>query len=416
MAKREKLKRFLRKLLMVFAGIFVGCLIAEIGLRIIGYSYPIFYIPDDYRGYAPIPDVEGWFWIETKNYVKINSEGFRDREHTKEKPADTVRIAVLGDSFAEARQVPIDQTFWAVMEQKLQGCAPFAGKKVEVLNFGVGGYGTVEELLTLRQRVWDYSPDIVLLTVTIYNDITDNYRPLKRADELPYFVYKNGQLVYDNSFRTSSKYRWHDSFLFRTWIWLHNHSRFLQLCHHAQFGIRTWLQNWRAQRRAAQSADLQRAAAQPPQQRTSADLAQEMGIENMVYREPDSNDWNEAWHVTEGLITEMRDEVRQKGAKFMVVTFSSDIQVYPNKVVRENFMKPLGVSDLFYPNRRLQALAEREGIPFMDLAQPMQAYADQNKVILHGFGKEIGNGHWNEAGHRLAGELISQRLCEGNLD
>jgi len=223
-------------------------------------------------------------------------------------------------------------------------------------------------------------------------------------------------LVYDDSFRTSSKYRWHDSFLFRTWIWLHNHSRFLQLCHHAQFAIRTWLQNWRARHRAAQSSAQQSTDFQSQQARTNAALAEEVGINNLVYREPNDDDWNEAWHVTEGLITEMRDEVRQKGAKFLVVTLSSDAQVYPNEEVRKNFMRPLGVSDLFYPNRRLQALAEREGIPFMDLAQPMQAYADQNKVVLHGFGSDLGNGHWNEAGHHIAGELISQRLCEGNLD
>ncbi len=45
----------------------------------------------------------------------------------------------------------------------------------------------------------------------------------------------------------------------------------------------------------------------------------------------------------------------------------------------------------------------------------MQAYAEQNKVFLHGFGANIGNGHWNQLGHRLAGEWIAQKLCEGFL-
>lgn len=396
----------------MFGGLLLGCLLAEVALRVIGYSYPIFFTPDDYRGYAQLPGVEGWSWVETKNYLRINQEGFRDREHTKAKPAGTVRIAVLGDSFAEARQVPMEQTFWSVMEQKLQGCPAFEGKKVEVLNFGVTGYGTALELLTLRQRVWDYSPDVVLLTVTPNNDVTDNYRRFKGADDIPYFVYKNGQLVYDDSFRNTAKYRWHNSSRFRAWIWLHNHSRFLQLCHHAQFAVRTWLQNRRAQRSAARSTAAHDASGQPQQALATEALSEEMGINNISYREPEDYDWNEAWHVTEGLIIQMRDEVRQKGAEFMMVTLSSDIQVYPDKAVRENFMKRLGISDVFYPNRRLQALAEREGIQFMDIAQPMQAYADQHKVFLHGFGKEIGNGHWNEGGHRLAGELISQKLCD----
>jgi hypothetical protein len=41
----------------------------------------------------------------------------------------------------------------------------------------------------------------------------------------------------------------------------------------------------------------------------------------------------------------------------------------------------------------------------------MQSYADQNKVFLHGFGSDLGNGHWNAEGHRLASDLIAQHMC-----
>jgi len=70
--------------------------------------------------------------------------------------------------------VPVENTFWAVMEDRLKGCNAFAGKQIEVLNFGVSGYGTAQELLSLRQDVWDYQPDMVLLAVTTGNDISDN--------------------------------------------------------------------------------------------------------------------------------------------------------------------------------------------------------------------------------------------------
>ena len=64
---------------------------------------------------------------------------------------------------------------------------------------------------------------------------------------------------------------------------------------------------------------------------------------------------------------------------------------------------------------RTDAVLEREGISVITLAPQMQAYAEQNKVFLHGFGANISNGHWNQLGHRLAGELIAQKLCEGFL-
>ena len=410
--RRQKWRNRMKKLLLALFGLLVGCFFAEIALRIVGYSYPYFYTTDDYRGYAPRPAQEGWFWVEDKNYLKINSEGLRDREHSKTKSADTVRIAVLGDSFAEAREVPVEQTFWSVMEQKLNECQKFAGKKVEVINFGVAGYGTTQELITLRQKVWEYSPDIVLLAVTPYNDITDNYRPLKGADDVPYFVFQDGKLIEDNSFRDSSRYRKRDSNLFRFWIWLHNSSRLIQLLHHGQETARLKISAWKEQRRLAEAAkppeNNPENQSAPPKQVT----AQDVGLPNMVYLEPADKDWQEAWHVTEGLIVQMRDEVNAKGAKFLVAVVSIDVQAHPNKEFRQSFMKRLGVENLFYPNRRLQSFTARENIAFLDLAEPMQAYAEKNNVYLHGFGENFGGAHWNAAGHALAGQLITNKLCE----
>jgi hypothetical protein len=107
----------------------------------------------------------------------------------------------------------------------------------------------------------------------------------------------------------------------------------------------------------------------------------------------------------------MRDDVAQKGSRFFLVTLSNAIQVYPDPSVRQRFLEHVGADNIFYPNLRLKTLAEREQIEFLDLAQPMQAYADQHKVFLHGFGSDIGNGHWNASGHKLAADLIAQKLC-----
>ena len=157
------------------------------------------------------PGLEGQFQREGGSYVRINSDGFSDREHTRTKPANTLRIAVLGDSFTEAMQLPFEQTYGFLLEQKLQQCNALRGQRAEVINFGVSGYGTALELLTLRQKVWDYSPDIVLLAFTTHNDVFDNSRALSQGEEVPYFVYRNGELTYDESFRDSKLYRQRDS-------------------------------------------------------------------------------------------------------------------------------------------------------------------------------------------------------------
>src|SRR5258707_9555055 len=209
-----------KKLLLVLFGLLMGLFMSEVFLRVIGYSFPIFYTTDYYRGFALRRGIEGHYQREGGSYVHINSDGLRDREHTKAKPADTVRIAVLGDSFTEAMHVPMEQTFWSLLERKLQDCNAFPGKKVEVINFGTSGYGTGQELMMLRRKVWDYSPDLVVLAFTTLNDIYDNSRALSRTEDVPYFVYREGELVYDASFRDSPTYHQRDSKLNRVGRWI----------------------------------------------------------------------------------------------------------------------------------------------------------------------------------------------------
>lgn len=43
--------------------------------------------------------------------VKFNSAGMRDREYSKLKARDVYRIIILGDSFTEAIQIPLEDTF-----------------------------------------------------------------------------------------------------------------------------------------------------------------------------------------------------------------------------------------------------------------------------------------------------------------
>jgi len=405
---RKKNRR--KKLLLVLIGLAFGLLLTEVFLRVVGYSAPLFYGPDYYRGVVLRPGIAGTYQREGRNYVSINSAGLRDREHAIAKPPDTIRIALLGDSYCEALQVPLEQTFWWQLQQKLESCPQFAGKHIEIINFGVSGYGASQQLITLQQKVWQYSPDMVMLLMTTNNDISDNMRVLKKTDEIPYFFYRGDQLVLDDSFRNSSAFRWHSSWLNGVGVWFRDHLRTIQLVYEIHLLIKTKRDERRAQQQAAASpaaaAQSATPAAPPP-----ADIT----VENMIYLEPRDAVWNEAWRVTEGLLKEINREVKERGAKFLLVVGSNPIQVYPDRAVRERFKTYVGVDDLFYPNRRLAQLANSEGIDFLDLASPMEKYADENRVFLHGFGKEIGNGHWNANGHREAAELIRQKMCDGEL-
>jgi hypothetical protein len=418
--KRSRARSLFPKLLLILAGILIGGFVAEIALRIAGYSYPEFYRRDKAVGASLIPGAEGWYRKEGESYVVINSDGLRDREHTVAKPEGTFRIAVVGDSYCEALQVPQEQAFWSVMRDKLQECDVYHGQQIEVINFGVSGYGTAQELLTLREKVWRYSPDLVLLAVTTGNDITDNSRILKRTDYIPYFVYKDNQLTLDESFKDSPTFRVANSRFGGLGSWLRTHLRVVGATTQGIRGLKVIFASWRAKRSSGVQTNFLGSAAAGEQLKTEEkpDLfarSQELGTDNLIYLEPNNSVWNDAWHVTEGLIVLMRDEVRTRGAKFVVVTLSNGPQVLPDPGLRENFKKRFGVSDLFYPDNRIKSLAAANGIPVITLAPELQEFAEHNKVFLHGFGENIGNGHWNATGHRVAGELIAKKMCEGAL-
>ena len=411
------------RLAVVLASVVFALAVFEVFLRATGYSYQTYYRPDDALGYALEPGAEGWHKKEGRSYVRVNSDGLRDREYARRKPPNTLRIAVLGDSYAEALQVAEEDGFTSVVERRLGGCPALGGRAVEVINFGVSGYSTAQELLTLRRKVWAYEPDVVLLMVTTNNDVTDNVRAFKEADDIPYMTLSGDELALDNSFRESLKFRFRTSVLARAGRWLYSNLRFVHAVQQARHTFKARL----AQRRDRQLAGAERArreaagregrtpaappggAPAPGQQPAIArsDLA------NMVYVEPPDEGWRGAWRLMERLLVEMRREVEARGARFVVVTGSNPIQVYPDPAARAAFLARLGPgADLLYPDRRFAEFGGREGVTVFGLAPELQTYADRERVFLHGWAGDLGNGHWNEQGHRLAGELLTQKLCE----
>ncbi|NEP10123.1 MAG: SGNH/GDSL hydrolase family protein [Symploca sp. SIO2C1] len=387
-----KLKPWAQNLLLILGSVVSGIVIVEIGLRIAGISYPILYTHDQHRGSALRAGAAGWQRDEGEAYIQINSDGLRDQEHSKAKPENTLRIAVLGDSYAAALQIPMEKTFWSVMEKELSRCKALGGKDVEAINFGVSGYSTAQELITLRHHASDYEPDIVLLAFFTGNDIINNLIVLEPEKIKPFFIYQNGELVVDSSFRNHPQYLLEQSLPLQTAKKLSDYSRIIQVIFRLE--------------------DLIKASHYKRLQRNDSEIA-ELGLYHSIYKEATDSAWQEAWQVTEELVMLIRDEVREQKADFLVVTLSNGIQVDPDPSVRQEFIEKLGISDLFYPDRRIKTLGERENFTVLNLAQPFQAYAEKEQVFLHGFeNTSLGSGHWNEEGHHLAGQMIAQKLCQ----
>ncbi len=85
-----------------------------------------------------------------------NSQGVRDvREFAAVPPDGVVRIAAFGDSFTHGDGVPNHQTWTARLDALTPG--------IEVLNFGVSGYGPGQSLLRYREEGRRFDSHIVLI-------------------------------------------------------------------------------------------------------------------------------------------------------------------------------------------------------------------------------------------------------------
>ncbi|MFC1657076.1 SGNH/GDSL hydrolase family protein [Candidatus Moduliflexota bacterium] len=95
--------------------------------------------------------------------ILSNGAGMRDlREYGKQPPAGTVRIVGIGDSGMFGWDVPQDETYLARLEDSLNGREDLA-QAYQVLNFGVPGYNSQQEVELLAYRAMEYGPDIVVV-------------------------------------------------------------------------------------------------------------------------------------------------------------------------------------------------------------------------------------------------------------
>ena len=194
MVAKINTRAILINLSLIIISTLFALFLSEIALRIIGFK-PLYVSPerdrfwkyDSLLGWTHEPGQEGIF--ETPQFstvVRINEDGLRDRRHSYESQNDIERILVLGDSFAWGYGVEESERFSQMLEESLE---------VEVINAGVSGYSTDQELLWYKSEGVKYETDLVILVIA-GNDVGDNEQQLVSTIYYkPKFVIEDGKLV-----------------------------------------------------------------------------------------------------------------------------------------------------------------------------------------------------------------------------
>jgi hypothetical protein len=186
----------IKNLTLLFVSLLVSVLLAELVVRKAGWK-PMF-TSQSFRffeyhpvlGWAHKPGQESEFSDKHfRTSVRINQKGLRGLERGYERTNEKKRILVLGDSLAWGHGVEEANRFSEVLETLLP---------VEVINAGVAGYSTDQELLWLKDEGINYDIDLVIV-VFCGNDERANHRQLVYESYYkPYFTLNGDAITLNN--------------------------------------------------------------------------------------------------------------------------------------------------------------------------------------------------------------------------
>lgn len=299
----------------------------------------------------------------------INARGHRGPP-AGPKPAGAVRVAAVGDSYTFGYGVEEPETYPRALEREMARRVP---RPVEVINLGVGGYGTVQELVWLSEHLdRGLDPDLVVLGFYMGNDVFDNLRGAA-ARAAASAGRPDLALALPAGGATSERWK----------------------------------------RRLASHLHLYSLVSD-----RADGLLVRLGLRNVVYAEevnvlrvPEPEAVAEAWAATAEALAELRALAGARGFRPVVMAVPMRHQVVPAAWdrVRAFYERltgaPLVGADLDAPRRRIAEICAREGLDLLDLTDTFRA--DPDPARLH-FKRDQ---HWTREGHALAARTLAGFLA-----
>lgn len=353
--------------------VIVACVLAlagiELSLRAFGDDVLAmgnqfrFYRFDEKLGWSNAPGTSGHFArSEYRHFIQINALGMRDRDPLPDNQTAR-RIAVLGDSFVWGIGADYGERFTEILEQALPG--------VDVLNYGVSGYGTTQHLVQL-ESVLATHPDQVILALCLSNDITEALDSFRNGYNKPFAIRgADGEVEIAGYPLVNVKA------LGGTLVGEDSPLRLM--------AVLRLLERRLVGRHPALNA---------PRFRPYLSIGGELYTPDDLLTPQDMMRKREAFDIEIALLRRMNDMVERRigPGRFLVALVPTKMEAMPGEVPANERSNEMG--------DQLRRRIEHAGIPLVD---PRGDFGPRQ------FWRR--DGHWNAEGHRLFGEILARRLA-----
>ncbi len=365
--KKEFLRLYIEKVLLILLGLFLAMLFIEALLRLFPYqlsrvsrlmgtAYLNYrFEPDPFLFKKLKPNMN--FNVATREFsyhfqtVSLGYEGIGFRDDG----IDSECFAVaLGDSFTEGW---IDkESLWVELLEKETG--------LDFVNMGVSGYSSIQNARMLQKYGAPLGPKLVIWTF-FFNDFYDSCEVDRRLRENIKDDSKHSPLV----------------------NWLRRHSLVYQLMRHTGILFKRKDYSGRSYKDGNLSLVFNLASCQ-------------VDVNNSAFQE--------GWRLTQESLLKAQTICKDIKAELLVILVPSKEQSYWHVV--NGLLEDPENCTVNEPNTLVKNFCKEQGIAYLDLTPVFREHAQKGKQLYYTM-----DGHWNKEGNQLAAEAILTLLKQESL-
>jgi lysophospholipase L1-like esterase len=381
----------------------LGCLVGLVALKVC----------DLVVGWAKHTQTRHWLRLAPNASVRhrstefdyvftTNRLGFRGPDVPFEKPPQTLRVVVLGDSFAAGLGVADEDVFTVQLERRLN--SSHTPTRLEVVNLAQVGSSTIRQLDVYEEFGTRFEPDLVLLAFFLGNDLAEiveehdreelaQWRPAGPLRDLAYTCFPNLYLELAMLKQTAREQRR-----------LQGREEADLVAEFRQEALRRGQKpQWAEERFRRLPEDVRRAACEGlfPQIRLMQACLDPQRLRRTL--NPDDEFFQRAWPRVERHLEKLRTRTSADAAKLLVVVFPASVQVDPEAVA---FNRSIGfdvdedwLSGRCRTQEALHQWADQAGVPLLDLTDALR---ESNSPVYH-----VRNSHFNPAAHSLVARKLA---------